>query len=226
MRERDESPEDMMQTKIRRTLSSASSSNSNKKILLVFDMNGVLLYRSKKKDAIDGSPPHLNSNQRYIWFRPHVHEFLDQVLQKCHVGIFASWAGKNLQPVVNQLFSKKGRKKLLFVMDQTWCTTAGRDPDNRHKPLFMKDLHTVFNAHDGFSFRNTLLIDDSVAKGMYNPQGNVLNPPAFCGNMDDDDLSSNGRLRSYLWQLIEESNKLESFSLPNFVLSNPYHLYQ
>ncbi|GBG85575.1 hypothetical protein CBR_g40213 [Chara braunii] len=107
-------------------------------------------------------------------------------------------------------------------LDQSHCTdTRLRHPENRQKPVFLKDLSRIWMTpelwHAGFGQLNTLLIDDSPYKSLVNPPYTSIFPATYVGtDLTDRSLGDGGSIRRYL----------ESISqvrvVPDFVKRNPF----
>ncbi|KAE8698788.1 hypothetical protein F3Y22_tig00110597pilonHSYRG00847 [Hibiscus syriacus] len=99
----------------------------------------------------------------------------------------------------------------LFTWDQVNCKTY----DN---VTYCKDLNDVWNAFPYFNDLNTLLVDDSPEKMIYNPKYNYICPHSFddASHSGDNALEKGGNIREYLENLLKAPN------VPDFVRNNPF----
>ena len=120
--------------------------------------------------------------------------------------------------MLDMYFSKEQQQMLHFAWGQDHCIDSGeRDVSNPSKPLFIKDLNSIWcepsGIGDGFGPENTLLLDDSVYKARYTPD-NAIHPVEWIPRRrefrrkdneeeedekdDDDVLAESGPLRKFL----------------------------
>ncbi|KAF4338821.1 hypothetical protein FBEOM_7291 [Fusarium beomiforme] len=149
-----------------------------RRILIIMDLNGTLLYRPNKRRPFN------------FVERPHAKTFLKYCLDVFHVAIWSSARPENVNRMVDQLLTPEQRERVLVV----W----GRDSfglsegDYNTKVQVYKRLTTVWNnprvmaahpqAHKGglWNQSNTILVDDSLEKGRSEPF-NTLTLPEFSG---------------------------------------------
>ncbi|KAE8667668.1 hypothetical protein F3Y22_tig00112383pilonHSYRG00268 [Hibiscus syriacus] len=95
--------------------------------------------------------------------------------------------------------------------DQANCKTY----DN---VTYCKDLNDVWNTFPYFNDLNTLLVDDSTEKMIYNPKYNYICPHSFddASHSDENALEKDGNIREYL------ENLLKALNVPDFVRNNPF----
>lgn len=149
-----------------------------RRILIIMDLNGTLLYRPNKRRPFD------------FVERPHAKTFMKYCLDAFHVAIWSSARPENVNKMVEQLLTPEQRERVLVV----W----GRDSfglsegDYNAKVQVYKRLTTVWTnprvraahsqAHKGglWNQTNTILVDDSLEKGRSEPF-NTLTLPEFSG---------------------------------------------
>ncbi|KAF5712904.1 hypothetical protein FMUND_8182 [Fusarium mundagurra] len=149
-----------------------------RRILIIMDLNGTLLYRPNKRRPFD------------FVERPHAKTFMKYCLDAFHVAIWSSARPENVNRMVEQLLTPEQRERVLVV----W----GRDSfglsegDYNAKVQVYKRLTTVWTnprvraahpqAHKGglWNQSNTILVDDSLEKGRSEPF-NTLTLPEFSG---------------------------------------------
>ncbi|KAK8941348.1 hypothetical protein KSP39_PZI010384 [Platanthera zijinensis] len=181
----------------------------NRKKLLVLDLNGLLCdivndytapYRGEKR--IGGKP---------IFKRPFCDDFLKFCFEKFDIGIWSSRRKYNVDSVLEYLMVEF-KHKLLFCWDQSKCTYTGvRTLVNHHKPLVLKELKKLWDKEESdlpwqkgeFSPSNTLLLDDSPYKALFNPPHTAIFPyPYHHTDEDDKSLGPGGDIRVYLERLL------------------------
>ncbi|XP_050380371.1 uncharacterized protein LOC126797713 [Argentina anserina] len=174
-----------------------------KKKLLVFDLNGLLVYRAfcfntsviPRDRAPDGK-----CGNHLVFKRPFAEEFMLFCLERFEVGIWTSALEKNVDGVLDCLMEKL-RSRLIFVWDQHQCTDSGfKSLEKKMKPLFFKDLKKVWDQFKGkFSASDTLLIDDQPYKALLNPPySGIFLDPYVPDNGSDNALDPKKELGEYL----------------------------
>ena len=217
-----------------------------KDILLVLDLNGVLFDRrrqtrnsnkrsSESKDSgssnsRDACKPDAILGNFHVYNRPHLHEFIDFLLDNFTCAVWSSVQKHNLEMLVDHAWGKERKKKLLFVWGQDKCTSVGffgdGSPAYHNKPVFLKETRRrIFWTH-----HKILLVDDSPYKALKNPQFTSIHPREWIafgggdenkGGYKDDELSKNGKLRRYLEKIVEANES--NVSLPRFIRQTPYY---
>ena len=129
-----------------------------------------------------------------------MNEFIDFLLENFTCAVWSSVQKHNLEMLVDHAWGKERRKKLLFVWGQDECTSCGFFGDGSHKPVFLKETQRrIFWSHD-----KILLVDDSPYKALKNMQFTSIHPREWIASfIDDDELSENGKLRTYLEKVVE-----------------------
>ena len=186
--------------------------NDAKKKLLVLALNGILSYREYAR----ASPQkcYVGESRRQgnflIYERPHMRSFLHYCFEAFTVAVWSSAREYNMRAMLDVYFSNEQKQKLHFAWGQDHCIDSGeRDVSNPNKPLFLKDLHSIWcessGIGNGFGPENTLLLDDSVYKARYTPD-NAIHPVEWIPRRreeeikedDDDVLAETGPLRQFL----------------------------
>ncbi|KAE8678358.1 hypothetical protein F3Y22_tig00111427pilonHSYRG00579 [Hibiscus syriacus] len=161
--------------------------------LLIFDLNGVLVYI-----------PRLSTD---VVLRTGLFEFI--CVDNFVVALWSSKMSHNIDRVLKKLplFSEH----FIFVWDQAKYKTY----DN---VTYCKDLNDVWNACLDFNELNTLLVDDSAEKMIYNPKYNYICPHTFddASHSNGDALEKGRNIREYLENLLKAPN------VPDFVRINPF----
>jgi len=181
-------------------------------VLVILDMNGVLVHRSKGNPQAGESRPHLES---------FLYALFEELRGEVIVGVWSSMMEHNLWPLVQQAFGHYTRR-LCFVYDQSWCTQ--RRVPGMHKPLLRKDLwwlqQTAYHRHVPY---RVLLIDDDPIKCTENEPGSAVHPCSFEGtaNMEEEDVELL-RLAEYIRTLVNSGCS----KVPEYVLANPFEDFQ
>lgn len=172
----------------------------------------------KKEPLRCGSPrPHtLRVGTNRVILRPGVHEFLSFMLRHFRCAIWSSMAPQNLKPLVGVMLreASTSESSFAFIYDQRHCFTAPNvyHPNKPGVTLFTKPFS---NIHAPLDIFNTLLLDDTPEKAMYNPIGTCISPTPYDGSSDDDMLQT--KLIPYLTALYHSP-----LCVTDFVLQNPF----
>lgn len=189
--------------------------------LVVFDLNGILadIARGHTGEFV----PDGKISFRSVFKRPFVDTFLDFCFERFDVGIWSSRRiGLNY---MTDIVMGNHAKNLLFSFDQNICiTTDFKTLENTTKPLFLKDLRTVWDRFGTclscgkrkYDESNTLLVDDSPDKALCNPPHTGIFPfPYQYTDREDCALGPDGELRKYMERLVDAEN------VQKFVEENP-----
>lgn len=136
--------------------------------LIIFDLNGVLIDRQYNKDR-SYKPKIAGSSQIghfLAWRRPRLDRLLNTVFEEYDVALWSSVSTWNIEQFGKYAFGKHW-KQLKFVFSQKECEAVpGLTKD---RPLFLKNLATVWEKYPQYTQDNTLLVDDSAEKSRNNP---------------------------------------------------------
>ncbi|EXB89649.1 Uncharacterized FCP1-like domain-containing protein [Morus notabilis] len=190
-----------------------------KKKLLVLDVNGLLCQKifryDKAKLPNSSSVPVIECGSFLVYKRPYCDEFMNFCLERFEVGIWSTAREGNLNSVLDCIMEGL-KSKLLFVWDQSHCTSSGfYTLEKKGKPIFLKDLKKLWKninailpeSKGQFSKSNTLLIDDKPYKALLNPLHSAIFPDEYkADNVDDASLGPKGELRLYLEELADADN--------------------
>ena len=193
-------PEDLERS--RALLSQSWKLDFPSKKLLVLDVNGLLVARYSKLDKIiPHGTPHRMVAKSFMFKRPFCDSFLEFCFENFYVGVWSSMMEGNVRRSLDYI-CKQIQHKFLFVMHQGDCTNTGlRNPGKKASPLFLKELAKVWCRFPQglFNETNTLLIDDTPYKALWNPPYTAIFPEAYQYNEADDFLKTT--LPEYLTQL-------------------------
>ncbi|KAI5461128.1 HAD-like domain-containing protein [Mariannaea sp. PMI_226] len=149
-----------------------------RRILLIMDLNGTLLYRPNRKKPFN------------FVERPHAKEFLSYCLSTFYVAIWSSARPENVSKMVDKLLLPAQRDRCLLI----WARDRfGLSPEQYNmKVQVYKRLSSIWNhpriksSHPTASRggcwdqTNTVLVDDSLEKARSEPF-NLLQIPEFSG---------------------------------------------
>lgn len=158
--------------------------------LIVIDMNGVLIFRTK----------------RTISVRPYVLPFLEVLCSHFKVGFWSSMLSINLEKALNTILRESQTLKkddFLFLWGQDKC--EGRWPN------FKKPLCKIVAEFPQFE-DNILMIDDSPEKFTEEDRGVLCTPLSWEKSMKDDSfLDPKGPFATWLLELSSSSLSVRSF---------------
>jgi len=173
----------------------------DKKYLIIFDLNNVLVSRVQSK-FFDTTKEYLieptELNNFYCWKRKGLDKFLEWVFKNFKVGIWSSAKKHNTDKIVKFITDKQP----VLVYNQSNCGIE-KHPETDRKPLFLKNLSTVFEEYPEYDKSNTILIDDSVLKCKNNPEGCSFNPSKW--EYSDNSYNSDtglDEIKTYLKEII------------------------
>ncbi|GMI76464.1 hypothetical protein like AT3G29760 [Hibiscus trionum] len=172
----------------------------------------------------DDSPTHLHIHERLLhlmttWFfrppgvelRPGASEFLYSCFTAYEVAIWSSRTRENLEWALWRINDLKPR--LAFIWDQSHCEQHPSYPN-----IFTKNLRHVWDNMPQYNEGNTLLVDDSEAKMINNPENTYICPKSYKGEDETthNALEIGGSIRVYLQNLAAADNVQE------YVKHHPY----
>ena len=152
---------------------------------------------------------------RPVHLRPGLRQFLHFCMDNFNVGIWSSMMPNNLSPLVELIcrVSSIGPTAFCFIYNQTNCEAVlGGNSKKPHVPLLTKPFCKIQIAYDPL---NTLLIDDTPAKGKCNGENTCISPIEYDGNPRDNFFEI--RLIPYLDSLAKST-----LNVPDFVYQNPF----
>lgn len=180
-------------------------------ILIILDMNGVLLKRSKRSSATR---------------RPHLQKLLETLFEDLalivQVAVWSSMMKHNLDRIVVETFGEYVGK-LAFVWDQTRCTKKW--VPGMRKPLLRKDLMWVAMSENPWADHmpdRVVLIDDDPIKCTENPEGTALHPSTWAGSGEGKDDIELLRLAAYLKELAATTADNQNRSVRDYIKSHPF----
>jgi len=139
---------------------------------LIFDLNGVFIATNEDQTKI--CP---------VVLRPNLKEFLSACVNKFTVYIWSSTMKKNFSRHLEIIAKKIGTHLPSFkIVDQSFCFKNNHFlPKKPYKPVFHKNLFDFFVQFPCMTFENTLLIDDTPHKSLFNPPFNAIFLKMFYG---------------------------------------------
>lgn len=152
-----------------------------RRLLVILDLNGVLLYRNRRKDPKKFDP------------RSDLAEFFEYLFANHEVMIWSSAKPENVESMAKNLFSEDQHAKLVAI----WARDMLRLTPTQYaaRAQVYKQLSWVWEDTDieakglktgqgKWSQRSTVLIDDSVMKASAEPH-NLIEVPEFNGSAEE-----------------------------------------
>ena len=166
------------------------------KRLFIFDLNGVLVLRSKKR--VRSISPNLKDPAgRFAYLRPNVKGLLHWLNRQRNVaiGIWSSAKPDIVNMYIKSMFQRNDNSSVIFdvILNQDDCS-----PD---KGVLRKPLEVLWGKNLKWNPRNTVLFDDTVAKCKQNPTNCVIIPTYDPAVVDCDYFAVNGDGWRYLDRL-------------------------
>ncbi|KAL6890984.1 HAD-like domain-containing protein [Trichoderma longibrachiatum] len=163
---------------IKTSLSQPVTLRQPRRIFVIMDLNGTLLYRPNKRNPFN-----------FIQ-RPHARQFLDYCVDTFHVAIWSSARPENVDKMVSQLLSPAQRAKCVVIWGRDRFGLSPADYSSRvqcYKRLSaiwddpqVRASHPDATQGQRWDQTNTVLVDDSAEKGRSEPY-NILQLPEFEG---------------------------------------------
>lgn len=185
-----------------------------RKILVIMDLNGTLLYRPNKKQPFTFQE------------RPHAKQFLTYCINTFNVAIWSSARPLNVQKMVEKLLEPELRSRCVVIWGRDKFGLSRDDYDSRVQCY--KRLTRIWaepavvashpEANYGFAWdqTNTILVDDSKEKGRSEPY-NILQIPEFFG--------ASSEIKDVLPQVHDYLNTLcYQEDVSRYVRENPFQL--
>ncbi|GBG26674.1 Hypothetical Protein FCC1311_028952 [Hondaea fermentalgiana] len=202
------------------------------RIMIVLDLNGLVVRRRRKKDVPSHALKDLDKpggptsagKMYYAWRRPFADDFVHFLTKNFDLVVWSSARLENIKPMLDIVFNDEARSSILGIMDQSDCRVAGKRPDDRHRPLFIKELSRAWAKFPQHGPQSTLLVDDSRYKAVRNPPNTAIHPKDWeIEHVDDDSLGPGGNMRSYLEKLAEAASRPDFQGVPAHVATNTFH---
>ena len=152
-----------------------------------------------------------------MMLRPRLAEFLSYLIAKFAVAIWSSMTYQNVQNLRRLISAETGldENEFYFVYDQWQCFVhlTETNPTKANVPLYVKDYDRIELPIEPF---NTLLIDDTPSKAMYNPHYTCISPIPFEGDPSDNFVV--GQLKPWLQGMENYSGTIQ-----DYVQENPFN---
>jgi NLI interacting factor-like phosphatase len=182
-----------------------------KKLLVITDLNGTLLYR-----------PNVHNNPKRAIPRPSVNKFLDYLFKNHTVMVWSSARPPNVAGMCQNIFTAKQLKSLVGCWARDTLRLSPANYNSRvqvYKQLsWVWDNPTILkknadmDQHELWDQTNTVLLDDSIEKAAAEPH-NLIQIPEWAGSANDDILS---QIVGFFEELKYASNASE------FMRRNPF----
>jgi RNA polymerase II subunit A small phosphatase-like protein len=146
--------------------------------LLILDLDETLIRGATK--ALDRAPE-MELAHYFVYFRPHVREFLAQCNENYTLAIWSSATIAYIAPIARAVW--KGLPDPLFVWDRSYCTV--RYDFHKSNEYYIKDLRKV--QAKGLDLGQVLMVDDELRKVSYQ-YANAICVSQFLGDLADREL--------------------------------------
>eukprot|EP00834_Sanchytrium_tribonematis_P000135 NODE_3_length_80033_cov_0.932970.p51 type:complete len:194 gc:universal NODE_3_length_80033_cov_0.932970:22344-22925(+) len=179
---------------------------SSNQLLVIFDLNGTLLYRARakkdtwSKDIPDDAEPVGTIKGRKVYLRPYLKELLTESEYE-----YAFWTSANEDNAISMI-NYIPYTKPLFIWGRSKCTA---NPNGEKPWSVYKDLDLI----DKNLYSRYIIVDDSVDKFSAEHQKlHIAIPEYTCQSADYVLLA----LRSYLDEVLRSKNYVEFLEKNNF----------
>ncbi|KAK0392238.1 hypothetical protein NLU13_1735 [Sarocladium strictum] len=199
------------------TLSPSVPLATPRRILVIIDLNGTLLYRPSRRRPFD------------FVLRPHACDFLSYCLDTFYVAIWSSARPDNVRKMVAQLLTPEQINRCVIVWARDRFGLDAQDYDARvqcYKRLTRvwadPSIQASCPADMGkWDQSNTVLVDDSLEKGRSEPY-NILPLPEFSG-IENETAEVLPQVHDYLNTLCGQSD-ISSYMRRNQFQLNPSYV--
>lgn len=176
------------------------------KILLILDLDETLLHASVQE--LD-RPPDLMVDRYFVYKRPYLAAFLEEVKKHFHLAIWSSASDSYVEEVTSRVLPDPNLFQ--FIWGGSRCTYRRNfEPEisRTHRLHYTDHYHYIKPLKKvkrlGFDLRRMLIVDDSPHKVAGN-YGNAIYPKPYEGEAHDHELKL---LSTYLQTLKDKSNVL------------------
>ncbi|CAH0053405.1 unnamed protein product [Clonostachys solani] len=193
-----------------------------RRILVVLDLNGTLLYRPSKR-----RPFHFVA-------RPHARKFMEYCLDTFQLAIWSSARPQNVHKMVEKLLTPEDVARCVVVWSREHFGLSTEDYDSRvqvYKRLtrLWTDTAVIASHPDAatgscWDQTNTVLVDDSLEKGRSEPH-NLLTIPEFSG-LENESAEVLPQVHDFLNALCWQSDVSRYIRQTSFQLDEHYKLVQ
>jgi RNA polymerase II subunit A small phosphatase-like protein len=146
--------------------------------LLILDLDETLIRGATQ--ALDRAPDMMLAHY-FVYFRPHVREFLAQCNEKFTLALWSSATIAYIAPIARAVW--KGLPDPLFVWDRSYCTV--RYDFHKNQEYYIKDLRKV--EARGIALSRVLMVDDELRKVSFQ-HANAICVQQFLGDLADSEL--------------------------------------
>ncbi|PNY24266.1 FCP1y domain-containing protein [Tolypocladium capitatum] len=191
-----------------------------RRILVILDLNGTLLFRPIRKQPT-----------KFVE-RPHARRFLAYCLDSFHLAVWSSARPENVQHMLAQLLTSEQRQRCVVIWGRDRFGLSRDDYDSRVQCY--KRLSAMWNHPDVLTSHphasrggrwdqsNTVLVDDSPEKGRSEPH-NILPIPEFSG-LENEQVDVLPQVHDYLNTLCYQADISRYMRQSPFTLDPNYQL--
>ena len=176
------------------------------KTLLILDLDETLIHATDKQ--LDYQPADFQVPPYFVYKRPFLHNFLQQVQQHFLLAVWSSASDDYVTEIVKKIFGEE-LTLLEFFWGRSRCTFRINPPMDEYRNInlnysnhhhYLKTLKKL--KRKGYNLKRILIVDDTPQKLSKN-YGNAIYVKEFLGDPDDNELPL---LLKYLRQLKDEEN--------------------
>ena len=126
--------------------------------LLVLDLNGLLVHRTKRKRPMEEKEWTSNlrgflTSSNNVYTRPYVSSFLEYCFTWFDVGVWTSCREENMSPILDKLLTGAQRESLIFAWHNEHC---GYDTEAQYRRL--KNLQTLWRNIPIYDVRERICV--------------------------------------------------------------------
>jgi NLI interacting factor-like phosphatase len=171
----------IMLSRLANSLNNINMKHSPKKLLILLDMNGTIIYRSAIPVPISNRKPDFEFNHKKYYIRENVFclfNWLADAVDYIDFALYTSMRRQNAVPCLSYLFKYDSTvKKKIYIYDQPFNK---KDYDGDKPWSMMRDLPRIWSLKGspgyGYNDCNTIMIDDSFHKMREYPFNVLLIP--------------------------------------------------
>jgi TFIIF-interacting CTD phosphatase-like protein len=162
----------------------SSSDTPNRKVLVIFDIDGVLVHRNAARE-IEGRKADYRAGFKYVFNRPYLKNllnFLKEHIEHLEVAFWTASEEHNAQKLIDGLRLPLYDIFPLFVWNREHCIKID-GPGYQT----IKDIKKVYRTYPRFNEQTVIMFDDSPLKLNRIPNGFLVDTYIPCAETDASD---------------------------------------
>ncbi|KAI9299208.1 HAD-like protein [Neoconidiobolus thromboides FSU 785] len=196
--------------KLKEELTTYKSVDRNK-LVVVFDLNGVLIRRTSK--------------DKRVILRPWLQALLDYCDQNYNVIFWSSVMPASMLQILIKILPNY-KQKLVRIYTRNHCTLSGRYNSKcdtiKNLEKLWEDLNFEFNDKNLFNDKNTIIVDDSIIKCKLQPNNQIV-PDIYQRDIAGEQDTELHYLKHYLNYVNEEYHKnVKLFDVKKIIKQVPF----